>query len=377
MSNETFFEERTEESEVKTEIVRKYFWAWAKIISKQVKKSGNSKIGYVDLFAGQGRYEDNSKSTPLLILEGAIRDEEIRKMLVTWFNDSELENSIKLEEEIKQLQDINLLKHKPIITSFKVNDSLAEQFDKMKTIPTLYFLDPWGYKGLSLKLVKATIQCWGCDCMFFFNYNRINAALSNPVMNKNMNSFFGKIRADELRNEIANKPPRERENLIINGLKETLSEFGGKFSVEYFFKDDSGKKTSHFLIFVCKHPLGYNIMKGIMAKESSDTKEGVASFGFSPKDKNKQLSLFDSLYSPIDELAEDLLNLFAGQTISVKELFHKHHIGKNYILKNYQDALRKLEEQGKIIVNPPAIERRQVNGIVTFSENIIVTFPEK
>jgi three-Cys-motif partner protein len=172
----------------------------------------------------------------------------------------------------------------------------------MKTIPTLYFLDPWGYKGLSLKLVKATIQCWGCDCMFFFNYNRINAALSNPVMVKNMNDFFGKVRADKIRNEITNKPPRERENIIISGLKETLAEFGGKFSVEYFFKDDSGKKTSHFLIFVCKVPLGYNIMKDIMARESSDAKEGVANFGFSPKDKNKQMSLFDSLYSPIDEL---------------------------------------------------------------------------
>ncbi len=264
MSNETFFEERTEESEVKTLIVRKYFWAWSKIISKQVKKSGNNKIGYVDLFAGQGRYNDNSKSTPLLILEGAIRDEEIRNMLVTWFNDSKIENSTQLEEEIRQIQNINFLRHKPIVTNFKVDDSLANQFDKMKTIPTLYFLDPWGYKGLSLKLVKATIQCWGCDCMFFFNYNRINAALSNPVMVKNMNDFFGKVRADKIRNEITNKPPRERENIIISGLKETLAEFGGKFSVEYFFKDDSGKKTSHFLIFVCKVPLGYNIMKDII-----------------------------------------------------------------------------------------------------------------
>jgi hypothetical protein len=47
MSKEDFFDEQTIKSEVKTEIVRKYFWAWAKVISKQVKKFGRNNIGYV------------------------------------------------------------------------------------------------------------------------------------------------------------------------------------------------------------------------------------------------------------------------------------------------------------------------------------------
>lgn len=377
MSNDNFFEEQTNESEVKTEIVRKYFWAWAKVISKQVKKYGQDKIGYADLFAGPGRYEDKSKSTALLILEGAIRDDEIREMLVTYFNDVNSANSVKLQNEIDNLPNIKLLRHKPNITNNQVDDNLATQFVNKITIPILYFLDPWGYKGLSLKLVKDTIQSKFCDCMFFFNYNRINAALSNPVMTDNMNTFFGRNRANKLRNDIVNKIPKEREILIIKALKDSLKEVGGEFSIEYFFKDESGKKTKQFLIFVSKNVLGYNIMKDIMARESSDIKDGVASFGFNPKDKLGQGSLFDNLYSLIDELAEDLQSKFVGQTISAKEVFHKHNIGKNYIFKNYQEALRKLEEQGNITANPSISERRKIDGVVTFSENVFVTFPER
>lgn len=378
MANEDFFDEQTVKSEVKTEIVRKYFWAWAKVISKQVIKFGRgNKIGYVDLFAGPGKYKDGSKSTPIHILEGAVRENEIREMLLTIFNDSNSENCLKLQQEINNIEGINLLKYKPQITNYKVNDELAEKVDKLRHIPTLYFFDPWGYKGLSLKLIKSALQGWGCDCMFFFNYNRINAALSNPVMTENMKAFFGKESADKLKTEITNKNPKEREDLIIKSLKAALAEFSGKHTIEYFFKDDDGEKTSHFLILVSKNPLAYKIMKDIMAGESSDVSHGVANLGFNPRDKEKQRGLFDSFYSPIDELIDDLMKSFSGETLSAREIFHKHSIGKNFVFKNYQEALRKLEEQGKIITNPDSRNRRRVQGVVTFGENVIVSFPSE
>jgi hypothetical protein len=43
------------------------------------------KIAYLDLFAGPGRYQDGKKSTPLLILQQAIADPEMRQMLLTLF----------------------------------------------------------------------------------------------------------------------------------------------------------------------------------------------------------------------------------------------------------------------------------------------------
>ncbi len=382
MPTDNFYDEQTNQSEIKTEFVRKYFWAWAKVISKQVIKRGENRIGYIDLFAGQGRYEDGSKSTPILILEGAIRDPEIREMLVAKFNDEDAEKCQRLKSEIEQIEGLELLRVKPQVSNELVDDRLALQFEGKSTIPTLFFIDPWGYKGLSLRLVKAVIQSWGCDCMFFFNYNRINAALSNEVMRNNMNTFFGESRAENLRTIIEGRSPQEREALIVSNLNDALKECGGKFSIEYFFKDSAGSKTSHFLMFVSKNVLGYNIMKNIMARESSHKNEGVASFGFNPKDQERQEEaataprLFEMFSSPIDDLAEDLLRSFRGGSFKVAAIYQTHQVGKEFILKNYQDALRKLEEEGKVVVEPPAAQRRKINGIVTFGENVEVHFPD-
>ena len=75
-----FFRESREQSRVKSEIVAKYLWAWSKVITPSAKKVSN-KIGYIDLFAGPGRYEDGTKSTPLIVLERAISDANMRGML--------------------------------------------------------------------------------------------------------------------------------------------------------------------------------------------------------------------------------------------------------------------------------------------------------
>jgi three-Cys-motif partner protein len=102
MSTETFFEESREQSIVKATIVHKYFWAWAKVIIPTAQK-GRGKIAYIDLFSGPGRYKDGTKSTPLLILEKAIHDENMRKMLVTVFNDRDSDNSRSLQNAIDGL----------------------------------------------------------------------------------------------------------------------------------------------------------------------------------------------------------------------------------------------------------------------------------
>lgn len=372
-----FFEIRTVRSQVKTEMVRKYFWAWAKIISAQVLKHGGEKIAYVDLFAGRGRYEDGSISTPLRILEATIRDKTIREMLITVFNDADHENVRALQNEIDHLPDINLLKHQPVIKNTEIDDNLTGMLDQTAGIPTLYFLDPWGYKGLSLNLIKAALKNWGSDCIFFFNYNRINAALSNPELAENMDVFFGKQRADRLRLELHDKEPAARQELIIAELKRALKELGGKYSAEYCFKDDSGHKTSHFLIFTSKNALGYQIMKQIMAGESTSNDEGVASFEFNPLDKEDRAEQGRLWASPsaVDELGLSLLREFAGQQISVGEIYRKHNVGKRFVFKNYQDAIKKLDTEGRVETNPPAHRRKRGNS-VTLSETVQVTFPK-
>ena len=105
MENKRFFEESKKQSEIKSDIVSKYFDAWAQVIisTKIDIQHHEKKIAYIDLFAGPGRYSDGTISTPLMVLEKAIENEQLRQCLVTLFNDKDEANSNSLEDAIKRL----------------------------------------------------------------------------------------------------------------------------------------------------------------------------------------------------------------------------------------------------------------------------------
>jgi len=198
MDDDSFFEETREQSIVKATIVSKYFDAWSKVMVRQVKKRMENKIAYIDLFAGRGYYEDGNKSTPLLVLEKAIQNPDLREMLITIFNDMDNNNIKSLEAAISKLEGISALKHKPKLYNEEVGEELVKELEQTHFIPSLFFVDPYGYKGLSLRLIGALIKDWGCDCIFFFNYNRVNPALNNPAVKAHMNALFGEERAKML-----------------------------------------------------------------------------------------------------------------------------------------------------------------------------------
>jgi three-Cys-motif partner protein len=369
MTNTSFFDKPTEQSLVKATIVDKYFLAWAKVIIPRAKKTYN-KIGYIDLFSGPGRYQDGSKSTPILILEKAINHPDMQKMLVTKFNDADPQNTQLLQQEINCLPDLSKLAHKPIVSNDTVGDKILRELEATKKIiPTLFFIDPWGYKGLSLQLIAASIKNWGCDCIFFFNYNRINMGLNNELVKTHMNYIFGEDRADTLRVQLEPMKPFERELTIIEAICQALKEIGVVYSLPFRFKNQG--RTSHHLFFASKNVLGYSIMKDIMAKESSSTEQGVPSFEYNPATINQPL-LFE-LSRPLDELANMLMDEFAGQTLNREDIYNKHHVGRRYIEKNYREVLLQLESQNKIITQPPANKRKKG----TLATTVSITFPSK
>ena len=370
MSTGTFFDESTEQSRIKATIVRDYFWAWARVILPTVKKQ-KGRIAYIDLFAGPGRYKDRTKSTPLLVLETATADPEMRGCLVTLFNDAAKENAAALQKEIDALPGIEKLKYKPQVEAEEVGDKIVAMFEEKRLVPTFFFVDPWGYKGLSLGLINSVLKNWGCDCVFFFNYNRINMGLGNEAVEQHMNVLFGEERANKLRQKLAALPSHEREAAIVEALSEALRELGAEYVLPFCFKDENGTRTSHHLVFATKHPLGYRIMKEIMAKHSSEAHQGVASFGYCPASTIHPL-LFE-LNRPLDDLEGMLLSDFAGETLTTAEIYDRDNVGRPYIMKNYKTVLAKMEERGLIKADPPAARRRQG----TFADGVKVTFPKK
>jgi hypothetical protein len=167
-------------------------------------------------------------------------------------------------------------KHFCSLPGYCVTHVVCQSADGIRLIPSFSFVDPFGYKGLSLKIVNGVIKDWGSDCVFFFNYGRINAGTTNPLVKPHIDALFGTGPADALRKALPGKTPNQREVLILEELAQAIKEMGGTYVLPFRFK--RGNRTSHSLIFVSKHFKGYEIMKIIMAKESSTEDQGVASF---------------------------------------------------------------------------------------------------
>ncbi len=305
-------------------------------------------------------------------MERAIANPDMQQMLITIFNDIDSNHTQSLQEAIASLDGINTLKHKPIVLNIEVGSEIISVFKQIRC-PILSFIDPWGYKGLSLELISSAIAGWGCDCIFFFNYNEINRGVNNQSVKKYINDLFGEYQADLLREQVVNLPPDERESRIVQAIGDALKKAGGSYFQDFCFKNEDKDRTSHYLIFVSKNHRGHKIMKDIMARYSSTMIQGVPSFKYD--EKPVQLSILDS--QPLDDLEDMLLDKFAGKTITMLEVYEKHHVGKRYIKTNYKEALRNLESQGKITVEPAASKRKKREGKPTFADSVKVNFPPK
>jgi three-Cys-motif partner protein len=366
-----FFAKQTNASKIKSEIVSKYFSAWANVIASQ----GRPKIGYLDLFSGPGRYDDGKPSTPLIILENAINhwNAKVRNTIQITFNDADPQNVTRLKREIKNFNNLHRLKIPPEIYELEVDSDFVRNFDNMTTIPTLSFIDPWGYKGLSLPLVRSLIKDWGCDSIFFFNYRRINPGIENEVLEKPISDLFTEEVLLNLRERVSNKSPREREEIVLHAVEDVFRGWGMNYVLPFPFKNKTGKRTTHYLIFVTKSDVGFSIMKEIMAKVSSSEIQGVPSFEYNPAAARcRQLTLF-KFEKPLDELQAQLLRKFSGKSLSMIQIYEGDHVGKKFIKKNYKAALINLESQGKIKTNRG--KRKARKG--SFPDDMIAIFPVK
>ena len=226
---------------------------------------------------------------------------------------------------------------------------------------------------LSLQLISGALRGFGNDCLFFFNYRRVNMKLSYPVMDESIDEFFDPDRARALRREIETLKPRAREERVLSEIRSAIREAGG-IPVVFAFRSREGGATSHHLVFASKHSKGAGIMKRIMNDCSSDLIEGIGSWDFDPKDAAAATL---PLFSRLDEVCDRLLEVFVGRALTFKQLIEEEAPETQYTDTTYRDALLRLEAEFRIEVDPQASDRRMQAGSAkrTLPEDTKLTFP--
>lgn len=347
--NNSFFHDQSEQSRIKAQIVSSYFRAWSMVIKKW-----NGPMGYIDLFCGPGKYEDDQLSAPLLIINTTLADPILSSKMRFIFNDYDPKNIAVLKESIATTPNSSLLKNRIQFYDKTVGQDFYSRLNIPHNMPVLSFVDPFGYKGLTLNLIDRLIENSGSDCIFFFNYNRINMALSsNTKFDEYLNGLFGVQRTQKLKEQLSTLQPSQREPVVLDALVEALRERKGNYVLPFKFYSTEMLRTSHFIIFVTKHPLACKIMKQIMYTNSAKDCDGVATFSFEDSrnfgDAYQQISLFDR---PLDALQTEMVKKYAGKQINVGALcnsvdcdFSNHYVGKNV-----KSVLKRLELNGQIEV---------------------------
>lgn len=365
-----FFESQREQSRVKSEIVARYFDAWSNIIQNTQQRMLDRRLGYVDLFCGPGIYNDGSRSTPLKILERALADDHKCKHLVTVFNDVNSNHTERLTTAIASVPKIERLANAPLLLTLDASDAMTQARECLLGVPTLYFIDPTGYKGVTLPMLAEAISDWGSEFILFFNYSRINQAVTIQQVAEHIDAFFGCDRASVMRSEILRLDPHNRELYITEQATEALLEAGAAHVLPFSFKRADGTRTSHYLVFATKNFKGYDEMKRIMAREGTHGPDGVPTFQYCEADVAYP-RLFGFTQS-IDDLKVSLLAEYAGSTLTLDEIYGTHSVGRPFIRVNYTNALADLEDSSAInVVRPPRGRRR------AFGPNTMITFPQR
>jgi three-Cys-motif partner protein len=337
-----FFEQPKEHSVVKATIIAKYFAAWKNIIKTRTR---GGRMAYVDLFAGKGAYDDGTPSTPLLILESIIADPVVREQIVVLFADKKPECIEALRANVAALPGIETMRLAPkVMPQSAAAVGLDKQFETASVVPSFMFLDPFGYEGVTAKLIRAVLKDFGCDVAFFFCFKRMPGAIMNNKVRSHMDALFGRERVEQLRAILPTLKPTEKEAAILSALEASMNSIGGAYVQTFRFRSGAGAVTHH-LVFVTKNKTVHGIMKSIMATASSGHVEDVANFEFM---SNAPQTLIVA-ESPIESLMRDLLERFRGRPISIEDIIAEHHYGTPYIEKNYTEALRRLFYDRKAI----------------------------
>ena len=351
-----------EHTEIKHDILRKYFISWVRVIS-----SKNKQLHFFDGFAGRGYYEDGEEGSPLLIMNAADRNSDYFDQIFCTFVELNNNNYNDLRVAIKEKKseiETDKITINPQNDRFEnVVEELIGNLGDSNIIPSLFFIDPFGYNAIPFEVVSeiADIQESGVEMFITFMVRDIRRFLEDEGHEESITRILGTEEWKEIRDS------DDKENKILQIYEQQLKEEAG---VEYVWpfemKMPNRRETVYHLIHATNHFKGFKIMKDVMYNSGADDKFAYLGPEHYAYD-DAQSTLFESTGTNdkrITELAEYLFEQFEGRELSFYDIMKKTYTETDLIEKHYRRAIYYLEEQHRAtIYNKPERKRGTKNGL--------------
>ena len=328
----------TPASQVKSKILVNAFLGWASVMLH----ANPVALWYVDLYCGRGTYtQDGSWATPLQLFDRVAKHPALLDVLKMLFNDSREASVFQLRDALIAHPEYGQMRNPPRFSVGEVDEAMVAELQRRRPrTPTYAFIDPFGYKGLTQRLIREVLREYGCDVMFFFNYHIVKRVLANPnsVMRGHLEALLGVDRTTELREKMSMRlPEQELEQAILAALGESMKAIDGRTVLTFAFRRPTGH-ASHHLAFVSKHPRGFEVAKDAMAKNSSWQYDGsIPSLEYIEPGFEHTLVRMDS--PSIAKLTQLLIERKGGETVTVDQAYESVLFDTPYYKPNVREAL--------------------------------------
>lgn len=324
----------------KHDLLRHYLGAWFAVLG-----SRNSRVIFLDGFAGPGRYVSGEDGSPTIALQVLLEHGYLARMsgtdFIFVFNEQDAARFAELQQVIADLE----VKYGGLPKNVRVHLSNQPFVDLAEDIlaglggramaPIFAFIDPFGY-GAPMDVVRRLLASDRSELFIYFNTNHIKRFGGAGRIDHHLEPLFGT-------DEYLNAPAVGREQFFHDLYARQLREVAQFRYVRSFAMENYGGHTSYHLYFCTNHIAGLKKMKASMWKVDPG---GEYRF----RDRTAGRSVLFDTEPDLESLAEQILDYFAGQLVSVEEVsdFVAEHT--SFTDSHFKRPLKVLQEDGRISV---------------------------
>lgn len=184
MGSKEHFDKKDIQTYLKHDLLEKYLRNWSTKISNASHSKKIEKLNFVDGFAGQGFFNDGTSGSPKIAIENLFKlqsnlSEQYKSKIR--FNIYTIEKFKEYFNELEELRKDSLYPNQ--IKNFygEFDKNVNQLLNLTNKSPSLYFIDPFGYKGVNMKDVRKILSHQSHEVL-------INAMTYSIVRNSNIDS---------------------------------------------------------------------------------------------------------------------------------------------------------------------------------------------
>lgn len=305
----------------KHQLLSEYLKAWYPILASREKR-----IGYIDGFAGPGRYDDGEPGSPIVALETLLDHTGFAGFdcdFVFKFIEADDERADLLSREIERLAEsrggfpANISWSVEGTTFVESTTSFLDGLgSKHRLIPALVLIDPFGFKGAPMQQIADLLQWDKCEVIFNFMFDAVNRFATSKVNDTVLAQFDELFGCSDYRDAPAAGIARKE---FLRDLYGRQLHDVAKFTYVRSFEmvNDRGR-TGNYLFFGTRNTTGLSRMKQAMWKLDPECGTRFATLSHDPD----QGMLPFATQPNLAPLRAQLVSAFAGATVSIERVEH-------------------------------------------------------